>query len=311
VAGEVVLDPGAGSDTLAITLDIDATAGRFVRAELLNPAGHLVALSNPVHLLPYWPERWPFGRVAFDWQGLRLLAEQRLLLEDARVDEAGRLVLAGNVFADEPGTLRLSSPTRPVSVDTSAGTWSWDDESRTVEVTDLPSGAFEVAISLQTPLDAGHTAELRALPGRKQLVGEILVGDVSSEGGRLVSGFGKPRVRAGTELFRAVVDPEATFRMDVPGDRPVWLKLRSSRLSAAAAPPFAGRVLMDGRDVGELRLGDALTFALPPDLTAAAQPTGRSFTLQVDADPKFAEQGRHPVQLARIQLYAGPGVIDS
>jgi arabinofuranosyltransferase len=306
VAGEVVLGPG----TTQVALEVDATLAGFVRAELYNPAGHLSALSNPVHVLPYWPERWPYGRVAFDWQGVRLLAELRLLLDDARVDAAGRLALAGTVFADQPGTLRLSADASPDMVDLSAGTWIWDDQSNEIVVTEIPPGAFDIAITFPTPLDAGHTADLLALPARKELVGEVQVGNTASEDGRLLSGFGKPRVRADVEVYRAVVEPEATFRMAVPGDRPVWLKLRSARQSAAAAPPFEGRVLLDGREVGTMHQGDALTFALPPDLTNAPQATERTFTLQVDADPKFAEQGRHPVQISRIQLYAGPGVVD-
>lgn len=303
VAGEVVLQGGESSTPLVI----DARRGGFVRAELRNPAGHLVALSNPVHVLPYWPERWPFGRVAFDWQGVRLLAEQGLLLDDARVDASGRLSLAGNVHAQK-GVLRIGATSRPIGVDASAGAWSWDETTSAVVVEGLPAGRFDVTVAFETPLDPGQTADLLALPARKLLVEEILFGDPASETGRLISGFSKLRRPRVDHVDRSVVPPEATFRLAVPGDQPVWLKLQSGRGTAEDVLPFSGRLLMDGQEIGTLRHQDALTFALPPDLTAAASPTERTFTLELD--PESGQSGPGALRLSRILLYAGPGVVD-
>ena len=209
-----------------------------------------------------------------------------------------------------PGTLRIAVSVRPVSVVTSSGTWRWDEGERAIALTELPSGAFDLAISLAAPLDAGRTADLLALPARKTVVSEILVGDEDSEGGRLLSGFSKPRMQAALRVYRSVKAPAATFRLTVPGDRPVWLKLRSARLPAADSPEFEGRLLMDGHEVGQLERGDALTFALPPDLTAAATPTERTFTLEIFPGPEPDPNAGDPLQLSGILLYAGPGVVD-
>lgn len=127
--------------------------GAFARVELREPTGHLVAFSNPIHAVPYWPQHWPYGRVAFDWDGVRLVREDRLLLDDARI-EAGQLFLSGVAF--DPGAeLRLVSSVIPVArieVRTGSVKARLDAERTSVVIEAEPGAPFEVLVSFDEAL---------------------------------------------------------------------------------------------------------------------------------------------------------------
>jgi len=288
-----------------IEYEIDTARGCFVRAELRNPAGHLIALGNPVYFLPYWPERWPFGRVAFDWQGVRLGGEDGLLLEDARVDRDGRLVLSGSVFADS-GELRVVCPSSPLSVEPSAGSWSWDQQGRLLVLTDLPSGDFTLAATFAEPLATGRTADFTAVPERKQVLARIDVGDPESEAGRLLSGFGDIVVVPALRAYRGVQQSGGEFELPVPVDRSTWLKIQQApaTFSMTGEHPFvACRVLMDGTEIGRIGVFDSPVIEIPP----TPSPTGtsvvvRRFSIQMLTNERLA--------IDVIWLYGGPGVVE-
>jgi arabinofuranosyltransferase len=292
------------------SLEVDTSRGCFVRAELLNPAGHLIALSNPVCFLPYWPERWLFGRVAFDWQGVRLAGEDELLLDAVRVSDVGSLLLSGTVFGDL-GTLQLSCATRPTAVELSAGSWSWDGSSMRLMLTDLPRGEFSAAVTFAEPLGPGQTADPLALPRRKRVLTVLDVGDPASESGRQLSGFGEVASITGAGSYRVLGEEPGEFVLPVPVGEATSLAFERATLppsdrialSGTTNWVFALDLLMDGKKIGTVPGSGSHVIELPAmSSTSVESVVDRRFTL--------VAKGESRPMIDRILLYGGPGVVE-
>ncbi len=284
------------------TLDVDARRGGFARVEVLDPAGRVVAVSNPVHVLPYWPTRWPHGRIAFDWAGLRLQGERGLVLEDARPDGDGGLLLRGTAHTAD-AQLAVGAPAAP-RVEAEGATPRWDAEAGRLLVTVPEPGPFLVTIRPAEPVPTGDTADLLALPSRKAAAAAIDLGDPGSGLGALGEGFGPP-LGAGTDgAGRPLTGPRLEFRLDVPPNLPTWLRLRRALVRGVEGAPFGGQLLVDGRAVMDFAAGDPLVFPFP----ALAVSATFTFTVRFDAtDDEVRDAG---VRFAAIELLAGDGVLE-
>lgn len=294
----------------ATSIEVDTSRGCFVRAELLNPAGHLTALSNPICFLPYWPERWLFGRVAFDWQGVRLAAEDELLLVAAGVSDEGSLLLSGSVFGDQGG-LQLSCAARPTAVDLSAGSWHWDAPTNRLLLTDLPRGDFTAAVAFSEPLRAGETADPLALPQRKQVLTVLDMGDPASESGRQLSGFSEVASITGAGSYRVLGETPAEFVLSVPVgeatslffERATLPPIDRIALSGTTNWVFALDLLMDGQKIGTIPGSGTHVIELP----AMSSP---SVETEVERRFTLVAKGESRPMIDRILLFGGPGVVE-
>jgi hypothetical protein len=212
-------------------LEVDTREGVFVRAELLDPTGHLVALGNPVVFTPYFPSVWPEGRVAYDWNGQH--------------------------FDGEPGVI-------PEAVDG-----------------DPP------------------TADVRALPRRKQLVVAIDVGVLASEEGHDLDGFGDPYRGSMPLNLRAIEDDPASLTLAVPAGEPSWLRLRTVGFCRRG-----GRVLMDGEELGSFPRMSSKTFEIAAAEPGSDEVRERRFTIELD------DAEEKPMLLQRVELWRGDGVVE-
>lgn len=293
VVGRALVD----APTFATSIELDTRAATFVRAELRNPAGQWVALSNPVVFVPYWPERWPAGRVAFDRGGVALAETRGLRLDEARPGPAGGLVLAG-VATDADARLVVTGPVRtlerrgapiepcPVGADGRASI-------------PLPAGPFELALGFDEPWRAELGAAVEALPERKQLALAIDLGRPASEAPYALVDFGEPFVDpTGLAHHRPVRQRPASFRLPLPAGEPVWLRLRTQGFWTAS-----GRVELEGRPLGTFARKASATFEVPPQAEAG----WRTFTIRLDP-PTQDRAGQ--LLLHRIELWHGPGVVD-
>lgn len=140
VATVPVMDDGT------VTLEVPTERGVFVRAELLDPAGQLVALSNPITFAPYWPTDTPAGRSALDWGG-HLVAEP----------EDGSLAahLAANDLTPPRAPLRALPPRKDLLLDVAVGI---PGEEEVLELEGF-RGNYEGLLSI-------HYRELQAPGGR-------------------------------------------------------------------------------------------------------------------------------------------------
>lgn len=288
------------SGVARLDLDVGAT-GSFARLEIREPTGHLVAFSNPIHAVPFWPERWPFGRVAFDWRGVRLLGEERLLLDDARL-EGGRLRLSGQAF-EESGELRLGSSETAIStISMLAGhaRAALFEDGREAVIA-VPAGErFELSVEFERPIDDPPVRSLLVIPRRKQVYASIDVGDPRSEAGRIGEGFAPPE-RGGLGQVRRLDRRSAGFEIAVPPGEPYWIEL-----DVGPGRHPEGRLLLGEAVIGRFDRLDRLVFAVDGALATDRPPVER-FTIRLDEPPLEAGRG---LAVDRISIYRGEGVID-
>ncbi len=246
----------------------------FARLELRNPSGHLEALSNPVHVVPYWPQHWPFGRVAFDWGGVALSSEQGLLLESARIDPDGKLLLEGRAYRSG-ARLDLSCKSAP-TVKASVGSPGWSATNSLFQLEELPEGSFNIQLTFDEPLSPGVTRPLRAIPARMRVAATLPLPS--------------PRPALTTRT-------EATF--SVPANSTTTLRMRTVSEASGRHPsssaPTSGRLLIEGQEVASFQQGAPMEFPLP------AQAIAQEFTFVVLLDP-LSEDG-DPVLLSDLQLF--------
>jgi hypothetical protein len=305
ILDSVTLEEGE-SETV---FEIDTTRACFVRAELRNPAGHLIAFGNPISFLPYWPESWPYGRVAFDWQGVRLAAEDGLLLESARVDLEGRLLLEGSVFS-ETGERRLASGAQPASIALSAGTSRWDDSLLQLVLTEIHPGRFTVSLSFAAPLKPGRTANPIVLPDRMSMLAEVDVGDPSSEAAWQLSGLRKIMQVTGAGSYRVLGSDEATFVLPLPAGQPSYLTFTRAILPpryrsgfvGATSRRFALDLLVDGVKVGSILGLESKLIEIP----ARKSPSGASET---ETRITLRARGTSRPMIDSMKIFSGPGVV--
>lgn len=294
--GASVLDSEAIASQ-QVEVGVEVGAGAFLRAEISEPTGHLVAFSNPVHFIPFWPREWPYGRVAFDWQGVSLGEERDLLLDDARI-ESGVLVLSGTAF-EASARLGLASSARAITAVRSAS-----GEPR-VEFTlerdrvfiQPPVGPFELRVDFERGLSAAAPKELGGLPRRKEVFFELDVGDEQEEGGRVLSGFG-PTVEYGLGELRWIESRRAEVRLDVPPGERFWVKFVVKAGSRAA-----GRLLLEGQEVGRFGPADSLVI----EGRAAEGMTQAVASIEFDQQPS---PGVRSLGVDRALVYRGEGVVD-
>jgi len=282
---------------LTSTLTVDTRTAAFVRAELRDPTGHWVALSNAVVFVPYWPARWPAGRVAFERDGVELVAAPGVRLDDARPDASG-LVVRG--IAEPEGRLVLAGAA--LSSWELAGDAHETREPGTIEspaTIELDRGPFELRLGLRpAPADVA-TVELEALPERKELAVAIDVGVPASEASYALQGFGPPfEGPIGLAHHRAVGQEPASFRLPLPSGEPVWVRLSTQGFWTAS-----GRLELDGRTLGTFERMASATFEVP----ASAGGGWRTFTLRLDP-PAPGRSGQ--LLLHRIEMWRGRGVVD-
>lgn len=282
------------------SLELDTRLGVFVRAELLNPAGQLVALSNPVVFTPYWPTRWSPGRVAFDWQGCSLAGSRGVVLDTASVADDGSLQLSGTA-GDRGGQLTL----RALDIARVHGSGGWtlrqDESNEELRLEDIPAGPFSVSVVFDTPWEPVPSADPLAIPQRKQLVLAIDVGVPESEQDRQMQGFGKAtRGAIGfQDKQRAVLERGASFQLPVPTGERSWLRLARYGNSARS-----GQILMDGVPIGSFEPMSDLIFAIEPTEPGADASQQRVFTIVLDPP------GGDTLRLNTIQLWRGAGVVE-
>lgn len=274
-------------------LEVDTARGIFVRAELLNPAGHLVALSNPVVFTPYWPSRWQVGRVAFDWGGASLAAEDGLSLDGAWLASDGELSLKGAVA--EPGgelTIRTEGA-----------------DGEDLQRLSLPPGPFSSSVALTALGSPAPTADPLSLPQRKERALVIDVGAPGSIEEWELEGFAEwyrgPLLMGGIEdSYGVVARSPVSFRAPVPVGERSWLKLRSHGFSRAS-----GRVLMDGAQLGSFERMSAKTIVIEPLSPGQSGEQERVFSIVLDSSevaPALADR----LLLTTIELWRGEGVVD-
>ncbi len=282
-------------------IEVDTRRGIFVRAELLNPAGHLVALSNPIVFTPYWPSPSAEGRIAFDWAGVTLDDERGVVLSEARVDSAGRIVLSGR-STGPASELVFGGVLRGVE-----GTGGWrefrDPASGWLRLVELPPGPFTVSIEPGEPAPKAPVADPLAIPRRKQLVFAADLGIVPSEEGLELSGFGPPFVEPlGLVHGRVVRESQATFRIPIPAGERFWLRILTTGFSRRS-----GRLLVDGLELGAFARMAAKTFEVEGAKDAVEE---RTFTLLLDPEPRRRGEKPDPFAVKRIELWRGEGVVD-
>ncbi len=305
-----VREDEVGRSEYASSLAIDTNRGVFVRAELLNPAGHIVALSNPVVFAPYWPSEWPAGRVAFDWNGATMESASGMLLTSARITEAGELSLSGAV-GTHPADARLVLGGLPQTARVA------NDESVAIQFADesavlsgFDAGDFQITLTGFDSLERGETAELLAIPDQKELLRVIEVGDPKSEAGWRGRGFGPPIVESRIlepilDTHRVLTAKKASFRLSVPVGETTWLRLRTTGYS-----PVSGQVLMDGEELGSFRTMESLTFEVPATEPGAEGDRIAQFGIELQSVKKPTRPGVPLMRLVRIELWAGDGVVD-
>ena len=292
-------------------LEVDTTAGVFVRAELLNPAGQIVALSNPIAFAPYWPEQWPAGRVAVDWDGLAIERSRGMLLTDARITASDGLQIEGTVM-DARAKLVIRGEARLRDLMPQAGSKLSSDELEdgTIEISGLALGPFRIALIPKAKLPVGETAELFALPRRKQLLRSIEVGRPQSEGDWKGLGFGDAVV--GPLLldelngsYREVVRGRFRFEMEIPTGQTSWI-----RFTTHGYRPVTGRLEMDGVEVGHFERMQSLSFELPAAEPGATGDHRVRFDMIFDAPATPLPAGVSAMRLQRIELFGGPGALN-
>ncbi|MFT7663407.1 MAG: hypothetical protein ACI87A_001632 [Planctomycetota bacterium] len=291
-------------------LDVDTTRGVFVRAELLNPTGHIVALSNPVTFSPYWPEVWPAGRVAVDWNGMIVERSSGMLLTSARVSENGALELKGDVVS-ENAVLVLSGgeEIRSLGENNDSGFAVSELADGLVQVSEFGLGEMALEMTPAGEAKHGQTSEMLAIPTRKRLLRSIDVGRVESEGDWNGLGFDEPVI--GPLLlqdmggaYREAIRGRLRFEMDIPKGEPSWIRLRTHGFT-----PVTGRMELDGVIVGRFERMEALIFELPATESGAAGDRRAMFDLIFDEPEKPLPPDLPALLLKRIELFVGDGVV--
>ena len=303
-----------------LTLDIRDSV--FLRAEVLGPAGQIVACGNPLVVLPDWPAEAPVRRLAWDWQGFSLLASHGLewthvgptapdttLVRAARDHEptdTGERPPAPAGFAlrarvvDAPGSLVLQLPGAPKG-ELAGGTW--DPATQQLSWAALPAGPFAARLEFDPALATPIGPALLALPQLKRVHFSHDIGEPFQDSAHLdrrlpSGGFGRPGI-IGDRRFRRFAGREVRLRdIPLPADEPCWLRIETRVLTQSA-----GEVFLDDEAVGRFGPYETPTIALP----VQAEEGLHGLRIVLDAEPNRLLV---TPEVEFIRILAGDGVLD-